>query len=611
MATTAAYFRVLGGRFVFDDTPGIVLNVALKYLGAYLQAVAQGLARGGRPMTELTFAVNYHFGGLDPWGYHAVNLALHLGVVLLVFAFTRRLLELADAGHPHGVALLVAALFALHPIQSQAVAYVSQRAEVLCSGFYLATLLLLLLAERLGKSWKGGLSYAGALAVYVLALGSKAVALTAPVAYLLLTWAIPSTARRSTLATFGARLFLAIPLFVLGLVSTTGLVQSIGSSTTVGLGAEGLSPVTYFLTQWKVVVTYLGLLVFPVGQTVDWDMPIATSLFDPPVLASGLFLAVLATSALVLSVRARRQASESGAAARVFAFGVLWFFLVLSVTSSVMPLVDVAMEHRLYLASWGLFAAAAVAGERAWARWGKGLPAWLAPATAGAVLLLLALGLHARNAVWESPFALWSDAVAKSPQKARPHFGLAMALRERGEIAGAVREFEAALQGTTSDPTYHLLVLRNLGATLLLAGRTEEAIATLERILRESPDFVDAHITLTSAKLLKGDVAGAEVHARRALELAPQGGQSEYVLGLVLMAKRDVAGAIELFRRSVQANSDIGERHVNLGVAYAELGQTARACESWQRALELGIEPGMRKRTLQRTSSLGCPVLSP
>ena len=170
--TVAAYARVLGGGFVFDD-PGSVHDAVVKDLAAQARLFLPALFHSGRPVVDLSLALNYAAGGLDARGYHAANITIHLATVFVVFAFTARTLELAGIARGRGLALAVAGVFALHPLQSEAVSYVSQRAESLASAFYLIALLLLLATERaLSTAWRV-FFWAGAYGTFLFGLGTK------------------------------------------------------------------------------------------------------------------------------------------------------------------------------------------------------------------------------------------------------------------------------------------------------------------------------------------------------------------------------------------------------------------------------------------------------
>ena len=198
---------------------------------------------------------------------------------------------------------------------------------------------------------------------------------------------------------------LAAPFFAYALFTATSTVADLKGED-AGFLIPFMPPGRYFLTQWHVVVTYLRLLFWPTGQNLDWDFPLAHGLTDPAVLGSGFFLAVLLVGAGIVFVRCRSRGDSAGATGRLAAFGVAWFFLLLAPTSSVVPLADVLMEHRLYLASWGIFLAAAVLAAsliEGLARPGR------TPILAAVVVCLcagLASATYLRVGFWQSKLAL-------------------------------------------------------------------------------------------------------------------------------------------------------------------------------------------------------------
>lgn len=521
-----AYWRVLGGELVFDDLPQLAGNAALRDLGGVLRGFVPDLLAGRRPVTVLTFALNVATTGLDVRALHATNLAIHLGVTLLAFGFSRAVLRLAGAARPTGLAVAVAGLFALHPLQSQAVSYLVQRAEALAAGASLATLLLLLAAERSGRTARGALLLLAALAAFALGLGAKATLVTLPVAWLLLCAAVPTAEARARLASWPRRLLLLAPFAALVVLFGARTMARLEGSTDAGFAVPGLPAHDYFLTQWRVLLTYLRLLLWPAGQSADWAFPTSHALSEPGVLLAGLALLAIVAASLSLLASGRRwpDGDPDRAAARVAAFGVLWFFVSLAATSSFIPREDVLVEHRVYLASLGIFLSAAVGAERALAHLGLGEPrrAVAAALLTGAAWLALAAALHGRNAVWERAEALWGDAVAKGPHKPRPRLGLGNALLARGDAEGAILQYREALAslregaGAAEGP-----LRQNLGAALVRAGRPAEALEPLLRAVELMPRSADAALGLALAAWAAGELDAAEEAARLTLSLAP------------------------------------------------------------------------------------------
>lgn len=615
-----AYARALRGELLFDDLPNVVNNPAVRDLPAVLRGFFPDLLAGRRPVTVLTFALDFAVGGLSPLGLHLTNLALHLAAVLLVFAFTRTLATLAadaDAGPERAragwLALVVAGLFALHPLQTQAVSYVVQRAEVLASLGYLGALLLLLEAERRGRGPGGAAAYAGALLALGLGLGAKAILVTLPAAYLLLTWVVPGARARASLTSWPRRLgLLAAPLLLIGLFAAR-TSRRLEGTTDAGFAVPGLPVRDYFLTQWRAVATYLRLLLWPSGQSADWALPTSHSPFDPATLGAGLLLALLLAGAAALLRWSHRPAGGGTLAegdrqgARLAGFGIVWFFVVLSATSSFIPREDVLVEHRVYLASFGILLALAAAGARALAR----LPA--PRRTLAAALLVglcwggLGLLTWRRNAVWESALALWGDAAEQAPGKPRVRLGLGNALLARGEPEAAIAQYQLGLSALRADAAPAEAPLQqSLGAALARTGRPAEAVVALRRAATLDPSSADAALGLALALVTTGELGAAEAEAARALRLRPGAPLAHRVIGRARLAAGDdeaAAAALELAARGLPDDAQV---QLELGHALAATGRSVEACQAWRRAARPGADEPARRQADEAQAILGC-----
>jgi tetratricopeptide (TPR) repeat protein len=276
-----------------------------------------------------------------------------------------------------------------------------------------------------------------------------------------------------------------------------------------------ISSSVYLLTQTRVVVRYLRLLVLPVGQNFDYDFALSKSLAEPAVLLSiALLLAVAAFAALLLlhAFRTRRGAGLLGF------FGVAWAFVTLSVESSVVPIKDVIVEHRMYLPSVG--AAVAFGTALLWGLERLRLRAALGLQCAVALLLScgpLAAATFRRNAVWKDELTLWTDVVAKSPRKARPHHSLALAHLARGAPEEAVREFLIALRIRPWYPE----ALTNLGNAYAGLGQFDDAMRQYRRAVLVAPRLAEAHNNLGTALERAGERDEAVREYREAVRLDP------------------------------------------------------------------------------------------
>lgn len=588
--TTAVYARALHGEFTFDDAHTIEQNHDILHPGHFLRLAAAGdLLLGKRVLTDFTFSLNHLVSQDDPWAYHLTNLAIHLVAVCLVYAFTQVIVALCGLRRRDLRSLGVAAVFALHPLQTQAVIYISQRAESLASVLYLGAFLLLLRAEQQGKRPAGVAAYLGAFLLFVLGLGSKVIMFTMPLAYLLAgilparPWpgaAVASGAPR--LASLPKRLALAAPFIAYGVLTVALAVKGMKGDD-AGFNVPSLPPGRYFLTQWRVVVTYLRLLFWPAGQNIDWDIPFADGLADPIVISCGLVLTLL-LGAAAYYLRHRGTDARDGPAARATAFGVFWFFLLLCPTSTLVPLADVLMEHRTYLASWGIVFATFVVIEAAVDRFRLSAAATeratkLIRAAGLATCAVLAIATYARVGLWKTKLLLWTDVVAKSPQKARPHLGLANVYKALGDPVAAIPEYRTALTFADREPQWIRSITREyLSLSLLEVGQLDEAIDNAKVGLTEDPPGSGLHGVLAAAYVRRGDIPEAMAAAQEAVRTSSGSNPALRVLGMTQNLLGDHDKAIDSLAKAVQADPDDAQARVLLAWVYQTQDRQDEAC---------------------------------
>lgn len=385
----AAYSNTFHSSFQFDDQPQIIQN-------GVIRSLSTGILKQTRGVTYFSFAVNYALGGLDVTGYHAVNVSVHIINALLAYCLllsTFKLLNKDDAW-ARRVAFFSALIFALHPVQTQAVTYIIQRMESLSSLFYIAALLFFARAAFAGSRLKRLILYAMVGVSYLLGFYSKETTFTIPAVVLLYDFFfvskghIKGLVKRWPLYAVLAALFIfftvhtVMPLGGFNDVSKESAVAETApprpdSSVPVALPKEEsagfkvtyISPKEYLLTQFNVVVYYMTLMTVPVNQNLDYDFPRATSLFEaplkrkgaalnmpmPPPIASLVIILFIIGLGIYLYFKSMKEAGGQWAEKRLIAFFIFWFFIILSPTSSFIPIIDVIYEHRLYLPSLGFF----------------------------------------------------------------------------------------------------------------------------------------------------------------------------------------------------------------------------------------------------------------
>jgi tetratricopeptide (TPR) repeat protein len=613
-----AYSNTFHAPFVFDDESSILENPAIKSLTAFLLDGAGYRYNPRRFIGYLTIALNYRLGGLDVTGYHIFNLTVHILSAWLVYALVRLTLRTPFfGGRDEGrgtrdenplflgprtsnlVPFLAALLFVAHPVQTQAVTYVVQRLASLAAMFYLASLVLYALA-RLRQEAAGTFRDVGVCLYYllsllaaILAMKTKEIAFTLPLIVCLYEFSFFGATMRKRL------LFLAPPLFTLVIVPL-GLIHKgkpigefLSDVSEMARESHLISRGDYLLTQFRVIVTYLRLLVLPVNQNLDYDYPVYTSLLNPAVLASFLLLLSLFGLAIYLYRRSGTvgdsrllpvgqgggKGTTSDPGLRLVAFGIIWFFVTLSVESSIIPITDVIFEHRLYLPSVGLICAVAVLALLVARRYSS--RAW--PLVWGAVVIALCFATWQRNQVWGSVAGLWRDCIVKSPEKVRPYNNLANALTAQGRVDEAIELLGVALKLKPDSAS----TLRNLGAALEKKGLVEDAIGQYQLALNAGPGDAVAHYNLGVAYNKKGLTDKAIEQFLIAIKLDSTYADAYNNLGVAYGAKGLLDEAIGEFRKAATLNPGSFDAHNNLGFALGKKGQMAEALEELTAAVNL------------------------
>lgn len=554
--------------FVLDDKSAIVENHFIKSLSGFFDNGWHYNPR--RFIGYLTFALNYRFGGLDVTGYHAVNLAIHLVTSMLVYWFTLLAMRTPLLKNSRlsisasQLALAAALLFVSHPVQTQAVTYISQRFASLATMFYLMTMTFYLRARlhqedaRRPLHWKAVCLFFLALFTLLCAMTTKEIAFTLPTMLILSELCFFDGNIRKKLFSLAPFIIpiIIIPLTIINTRVTLGkLLADMDLKLNV---ASELSRGDYLLTQFSVIATYIRLLILPVNQNLDYAYPVFHSLFAPRVFLSFLLIAGLCTAALFLLARVRRGADPG---LRLVSFGIGWFFVTLSVESSVIPIVDVIFEHRLYLPSIGAFLAISA---------GLALVVRNSRSTAMAaviIALVLSAATWRRNLVWGDEVSLWRDTVQKSPGKDRPH--------------------------------------NNLGEALRKKGRLDEAMQEVELAVRLNPRSAEARSNLGAAWLEKGERQKAQEHFLEAEKLNPNLFAPHYNLGIIFNNSGQPDRAIQQFMQALKINPDVAEAHNHLAASYAAKDMLGPAVEHFREAVRLNPEKVEYRKNLELAIQIG------
>jgi tetratricopeptide (TPR) repeat protein len=612
LASAAVYLPSIDGEFQYDDQE-IAKTTWVREASRFLDPSHWfGVSR---PLTAVTFAVNHAMSGFRPLVWHVTNVLVHLAVVLLAWRFARQILAraglgvaappaaeaappekgkgkrrkaaaLADRPIPEWLALAVAALFALHPIHTEAVSYISQRSEALASALYLAGLLLLFAWDRAEPARRWGL-LAAVFLLHSLALGAKPIAATLPFAWLLAAAVVPPPAERGRPWTGRVlrRVPAALPLVALSIAAALSGVTSVKGSGHAGYDLGFVTPLQYVATQLRALPIYVRLVLWPSGLNADWDFPFARGLGEPAVLAGLAFVAALVAGAFVLARRGGAREGDGPAAARVAAFGILFFLGVLTPTTLV-PLRDAFVEHRLYLATLGIVLAVVAGVEVALRRLVPGRAAVVGAALAVAAIAALGAATAVRNQVWHSALELWGDASTKSPGKPRIWVNLGTALHFAGRYEEAVGAYDRAL-ALPRDPTVPLeLVVRNTALALVRLRRHDEAHDRLVSYLKTNPRDAGTLVILALVQVDTDRLDEAERSSRIALQLEPGLSRPYQILGQVQEKRGDLQGAYDNFAMAARADPADPLPVYSLGRIEEKRGRIPEACGHYGRATD-------------------------
>ena len=467
------YSNSLKGDFVFDDIGYIKEDVHIRNIADF-KAIWQAEGNPSRFIGSLSFAINFYFSKFNTFGYHLVNLTIHIINAILVYLFVGLLLSSgrmrADvlSKDKKLVGLFCALLFLCHPIQTQAVSYISQRFASLATLFYILSLIFYLKA-RFNKNnyFLFSISFIAAL----LGMFTKEIVFTLPLAIVLLEFIfLKSEIKINTSVCFIVLLSCLLVIPALFLFNFNNVFFGYNSPSGSHLD-DIITFYNYFPTQMKVIVKYFTLFISPKGLCLDHDFPLSKGILEVPTLSSlVLHLAIILAGIRMLSRYP------------LISFGIFWFYLTAMVESSFIPIRHVIFEHRMYLPSVGLFLTF-VSGCFYLFKGNKKCFLLLV-----ALVLILSSLTFERNKVWQNDLTLWSDVVKKYPNKPRGYLNLGKAYLDRGDYKEAILNFKKTVEIFPQEAKAY----NNMGYIYNAIGNSKLALEFLNMALNYSPGFSNA-----------------------------------------------------------------------------------------------------------------------
>ena len=516
-----AYWPSMNGPFLFDDTslPFAVSNISTQPLTAFLH--------GQRPLLMASYWLSARLSPDDTWWYHFLNVIIHCVTTVLVFFIVHRLLVWAniDESRRGLLAGFAAALFLLHPAQTEAVSYVAGRSDALSVMLAFAAFTVFLYGREEGASWKTALAV---LLLFGAALTSKEDTIALP-ALLLLTdlWWSKGSHWHGVWRNW--RIY--VPMALASLAGIAFFWNLLTHATTAGFGLKEFTWYQYFFTEWRAIFVYLGMFLWPANLTLDWDFPISHNVMEH----GAIIWLVILISLMIAAWTVRRRFPLAS-------YGFFVFLILLAPTSSIMPIKDPVAERRIYFAILGLLLVVVDVLAR------MKIDRQALAVAALVLVLMAAFATHARAELWSDEVAIWEDTVRKSPEAWRPHFQLAFSYYKAQRYDLALPEFEKTAQLHPSD------------ADMLLDwGLTYDSLNQPQAALEKLRQSAASHPT-------------ALVYSQ---------------IGMVYGKQQNWPAALEALATAKQLNPNFPDTYVYLGVVHTRTNQFGEAVQDFRRALEL------------------------
>ncbi|MEP7197127.1 MAG: tetratricopeptide repeat protein [Saprospiraceae bacterium] len=566
------YSNSFSGSFHFDDKSSIVDNPLIRNLNDF------NLIWKNNPMrfvSYYSFALNYHFGKLDPWGYHLVNLCIHLINSLLVYWFVILVISTPALNgnsiqkDKKLIAFFAAILFVSHPLATQSVSYIVQRMASLSALFYILSVSLFLKGRLWNKEyWKQILIYTAGLLAACLAFFTKENSYTLPFALILVEvlfirkCLIPTElkSKRKMIILFAIGFLFLILILQFG----TGIFKTLPPDSHNDFRA--ISAMNYLSTQFSVLIKYIQLLILPINLNLDYDYKLASGFFEWRTIASFILLSAILVIAMTLYKNYR-----------IISFGILWFFLSISIESSFKPISDLIFEHRTYLPSVGYFLVLSAALYYLF--WNK------SRAVVFSILILIitinSYLSYERNKVWKDEQSLWTDVIAKSPNKARGYFNLALVSTMNNDTKKALEYYNSVIR---LQPL-HEEAYNNRSLLLSTDNRKADALADCNKMIELFPNSSTAYNARASYYITEKNFSDALQDVNKSIQLKPMW-EAYNNRGLIFLESKKFDIAIEDFNKSIQLNANNSFAYYSLGIVYESLSNPVLAYKSYTKALE-------------------------
>ena len=590
----SVYSNTFNASWHFDDGPNILQNDALHLTNLNWQDVKKSFFAswdgGGklyRPAACLSFALNYYFGRTEVAGYHVVNLAVHFIASLFLFLFIRNTLNLPQLKIRYGlnsysIALLATVLWAISPVQTQAVTYIVQRMTSMAGMFFIISMYFYLKGRTSTNTSLRSMHYIFLVVSGILAFNSKENAVMLPISIFIFDLILIQGITKKSIERHSFVLLIAVVTCLIATFFLKGFFIFDPEKILSGYHIRGFTLLERLMTEPRIVLFYISLLFYPMPYRLCFahDISVSTGLFDPTTTIIAILIILILLALAIL--KSKRWP--------LISFCILFFFMNHVVESTVLPL-ELAFEHRNYIPSMLFFVPLSILFVNGIKLFSDKVSMQIIIA-ASVILVLIASGnsTFVRNFAWKTDETLWLDAVEKSPNLSRAHHNLGKYYDDIGLKRTALKHYQQALKLPEGpNRRSHYITNYNIGLIYKSLKDADNARRYLLKAVELEPLFSPAYTSLGIMCIQKGQNGKALDCFIKALTHDISSQKARNYTGLALLRQKKFEGAISQFEKALKANPNDLYALTHIGVAYKCKGEFNKATRCFKKVL--GIDP--------------------
>ncbi|MFQ5455959.1 MAG: tetratricopeptide repeat protein [Nitrospirota bacterium] len=617
------YYNSLDNSFHYDDYHSIVENSFIRGIGNipsfFLTTLTfsgyERFAKSYRPLLLVSYTINYYFGKLDPYGYHLVNIIIHLLCSVFLYLIVKEITG------DYNISLLSGILFALMPINTDAVNYITARSSLLSTSFYLLSFLFFIYFRVYGRITH----YFLFLISFAAALLSKEIAITLPVILFVYDCYFVKKEYRKGLKSAMVHL----PFLITGIIYL--IIRKIMTGTAIGEGTlTGTRDINLFysssLTAVKMMGKYIHLMFLPFGLSAEHELTTPTSIFESPVILSVVVLSLF----FIILYRLFFKSSSS----RIISFFILWFFITI-LPILILPFTghsSIFQENRGYLSGISFAIISGILLVKLYEYLSRSSKRLLPLYFSILCLLLIfySIGVVRRNSVWRNDLTLWSDVAKKYPMSYKAYHEMGIAYQDENKFNLAIENYTKVL---SINPDYYLaytnlgniyyrmgrinLAMKNFQETLRINpeshkahlsigkiyhdyGRLDLAIKEFKEVLRINPNNYDARMNLGFIYQKQGRLDLTLKEYKEIIKVDPTDYEVLNNIGVIYIMQKRKERAIERFKEVIKINPDYIYAHNNLGRLYSQMGSIDLAIREYQEVLRIDPDFKNIKSTIDK-----------